>query len=72
MIMGFAAALKLIVLNIATSMRKCSIAATNEKSVAPAQREPMSDRARHMQCGLGDRETVEGFSSKATKHCSAL
>ena len=38
MIIGLAAAFKLIVLNIATSMRKCSIAATNEKSVAPAGR----------------------------------
>jgi hypothetical protein len=36
MIMGLAAAFKLIVLNIATSMRKCSIAAMKEKSVAPA------------------------------------
>ena len=36
MIMGLAAAFKLIVLNMATSMRKCSMAATKEKRVAPA------------------------------------
>ena len=37
MIIGLAAAFKLIVLNIVTSTRKCNMAATKENNVAPAQ-----------------------------------